>query len=139
LLEGDPRLAVRLVAPEKPGAAATAALIVRLRRFAPDIVFDFFCNPRTAIWSYASGARVRVGYPNKGWRSALYTHHARPRSLSAVAFHCASVAALGWAVPAGPVSPRLVVSEAARNAVRAALRALHVRDDAMLVGFHPGS
>jgi ADP-heptose:LPS heptosyltransferase len=56
-----------------------------------------------------------------------------------VAFHCASVAALGWPVPAGPVSPRLVVSEAARAEARAALRGLYVRDDAMLVGFHPGA
>jgi heptosyltransferase-2/heptosyltransferase-3 len=87
----------------------------------------------------ASGARVRVGYPGKGWRSALYTHHAPPRVLSSVAFHCASVATLGWPVPGTPVSPRLVVAEAAREEARAALRELGVREGSLLVGMHPGA
>lgn len=139
LLAGDARFTEVIAAPARPGFAETAGLMAKLRAFAPDVAFDFFCNPRTALWTFASGAGVRVGYPNKGWRSALYTHHARPRVLSSVAFHCASVAALGWPVPAGPVSPRLVVSEAARAEARAALRGLYVRDDAMLVGFHPGA
>jgi ADP-heptose:LPS heptosyltransferase len=139
LLAGDTRFAEVIAAPARPGFAETTALMAKLRAFAPDVAFDFFCNPRTALWTFASGAGVRVGYPNKGWRSALYTHHARPRVLSSVAFHCASVAALGWPVPTGPVSPRLVVGEAARAEARAALRELYIRDDAMLVGFHPGA
>ena len=60
LLEGDPRVDELVVAPPKPGPAATAALIARLRRFAPEVAFDLFCNPRTAIWTFLSGARVRV-------------------------------------------------------------------------------
>jgi ADP-heptose:LPS heptosyltransferase len=139
LLADDPRFSQIIPVPARPGLSQTAELMKKMRAFAPDVVFDFFCNPRTALWSFASGARVRVGYPGKGWRSALYTHHARPRVLSSVAFHCASVAALGWPVPAGAVSPRLAVSEASRAEARAALRALHVRDDATLVGFHPGA
>ena len=98
---------------------------------------DFFCNPRTAVWSMISGARVRVGYPNKGWRSALYTHHVRPRTLSATEFHLASVAALGWPAPAG--TPRLHVGDAARAQAAAGLAALGVADDAVLLGLHPGA
>ncbi|HET7224273.1 MAG TPA: glycosyltransferase family 9 protein, partial [Candidatus Eisenbacteria bacterium] len=112
LLEGDPRVDELIVAPERPGAAHTLALVRRLRRFAPEVAFDFFCNPRTAVWTLGSGARVRVGYPHKGWRSALYTHHARPRTLSAIGFHLASPAALGW--PAPERTPRLHVTDAAR-------------------------
>jgi ADP-heptose:LPS heptosyltransferase len=137
LLEGDPRVDELLVVPAKPGAAATAALIARLRRFAPEVAFDFFCNPRTALWTFLSGARVRVGYPGKGWRSALYTHHARPRTLSAVGFHLASLEALGW--PARATVPRLHVSEARRGEARRALAALGVPGDARLIGFHPGA
>lgn len=137
LLEGDPRVDELLVVPPKPGAAATAALLARLRRFAPEVAFDFFCNPRTALWTFLSGARVRVGYPGKGWRSALYTHHARPRVLSAVGFHLASLAALGW--PAPETVPRLHLSEALREEARRALDALDVPRDARLVGFHPGA
>jgi heptosyltransferase-2 len=111
----------------------------RLRAFAPDVAFDFFCNPRSALWTRVSGARVRVGYPNKGWRSALYTHHARPRVLSSTAFHAASLAALGWPVPTPLPPPRLAVAASTRAEARDALRRLDVPDDALLVGFHPGA
>ena len=134
LLESDPRVDERIVIGRRPGAAATARLVARLRGFAPDLALDFFCNPRTALWTWLSGARVRVGYPNKGWRSRLYTHHAHPRTLSAVGFHLASVAALGWPAPAGV--PRLVIPAAARDAARAELG---LAADAALVGFHPGA
>jgi ADP-heptose:LPS heptosyltransferase len=139
LLERDARFAEVIAVPAKPSLADTAWLVRRLRAFAPDVAFDFFCNPRSALWTRASGARVRVGYPGKGWRSALYTHHARPRVLSSTAFHAASVAALGWPVPAGDVSPRLAIPEAASAEARAALRALGVPDGARLVGMHPGA
>lgn len=137
LLAGDPRVDELIVVPRRPGAAGTLALADRLRRFAPDVALDFFCNPRTALWTFLSGARVRVGYPNKGWRSALYTHHARPRTLSAVGFHLASLAALGWAAPAR--TPRLHVGAGARAGALDGLRELGVPDDAVRVGFHPGA
>jgi heptosyltransferase-2 len=137
LLEGDWRVDELIVAPRAPGAAETLALIGRLRRFAPEVMFDFFCNPRTALWTLLSGARVRVGYPNKGWRSALYTHHARPRTLSAVGFHLASLSALGWNAPAR--TPRLAIGDPALDAARGALQELGVADDTSLLGLHPGA
>jgi len=139
LLAGDPRFSEVIAVPARPSLRDTAALVRRLRAFRPDVVFDFFCNPRTAVWTRLSGAGVRVGYPNKGWRSGLYTHYTRPRTLSSTGFHLASVAALGWPVPASPVSPRLAISDAARGEARAALRALGVSDGARLVGLHPGA
>jgi heptosyltransferase-2 len=139
LLAGDPRVDEVIGVSAKPSAAETFALARRLRAFRADVLFDCFCNPRTAIWSFASGAPVRVGYPNKGWRSALYTHHARPRTLSATGFHLASLAALGWPAPAAPPPPRLHVGEAARAEAAASLRALGVPDGSTLAGFHPGA
>lgn len=137
LLMGDRRIDELIVAPRggSPGVWATVA--ARLRRFAPEVAIDFFCNPRTALWTFLSGARVRVGYPGKGWRSALYTHHVRPRTLSAVEFHLASVAALGWAAPV--TTPRLAVPAAGLEAARIALLEANVPEDAELVGFHPGA
>jgi len=139
LLAGDPRVDEVFDVPARPSVGETLALVSRLRAFAPDLLVDCFCNPRTALWSFASGARVRVGYPNKGWRSALYTHHARPRTLSATGFHLASLAALGWKVPEVPPAPRLAVAEAARGEALAALRSLGVPEGTTLVGFHPGA
>ena len=137
LLDGDPRVDEIITVKHSAGAADTLGLIGRLRRFAPDVAIDLFCNPRTAIWTFASGARVRVGYPFKGWRSALYTHHSRPRTLSSTGFHLASITALGW--PAAPGVPRLHASEAFRAEADAALAAMGVAADATLVGFHPGA
>lgn len=153
LLEGDPRVDELIVAPRRSSLARAAETVARIRRFAPQVTLDLFCNPRTALWTLLSGAPVRVGYPGKGWRSALYTHHVRPRTLSAVGFHLASVAALGWPAPAGV--PRLRVSPEGRDQALAALRqagaaagAARSASDressagiggAALVGFHPGA
>lgn len=134
LLEGDPRVDELIVA--EPGAGA-AALVARLRRFSPDVAIDFFCNPRTALWTFLSAASVRVGYPNKGWRSALYTHHVLPRTLSATGFHLASLAALGW--PATHATPRLHLGDAARAEATSALETLGVPPNTRCVGFHPGA
>src|SRR5258706_1087932 len=137
LLEGDPRVDDLIVAPRRAGAAAGLALARRLRGLRPDLAIDFFCNPRTALLTFASGARTRVGYAGKGWRSALYTHHARARTLSAVGFHLASLAALGWPAEAGP--PRPYIGAAPRAPAAPELPALGVPDTARLVGFHPGA
>src|SRR2546422_273403 len=112
LIEGDPRVDELIVVSRSPGPRENLTLIRRLRRFAPDAAFDFFCNPRTALWTALSGARVRVGYPNKGWRSALYTHHARPRTLSAGGLHPAPPP------PPGGPGPARVPRRPTRGAAR---------------------
>jgi ADP-heptose:LPS heptosyltransferase len=137
LLAGDPRIDELIVVRRNPGIGETFDLVRRMRKRSPDLAIDFFCNPRTAQWTWASGARVRVGYPGKGWRSALYTHHARPRTLSSTEFHLASVAALGW--PASNSTPRLHVDSAAKAEADRELARLGVAADARLVGFHPGA
>ncbi len=139
LLTGDPRVDEVIDVPARPSPGETLALVRRLRAFAPDVAIDCFCNPRTAIWTFASGARVRVGYPNKGWRSATYTHHARPRTLSATGFHLASLAALGWPAPLEPPAPRLHVAPSAKAEARDAFERLGVPADAVCVGFHAGA
>src|SRR5262249_24559136 len=133
LLTGDARFAEVIAVPARPGIGDTMALVRRLRHFAPEVAFDFFCNPRTALWTPLSGARGRVGYPGKGGRSGLSTHHAPPRVHSSVAFHLASVAALGWFAPSAAVSLRLVVGSAARAEARSALREMGVAEGARLV------
>jgi ADP-heptose:LPS heptosyltransferase len=137
LLEGDPRIDDLIVVPRNAGSSETLGLISRLRHIAPDLSIDFFCNPRTAILSFLSGARIRVGYPGKGWRSALYTHHSRPRTLSAIGFHLASLEALDW--PAPYRVPRLFVAEAARREAEQELAALGIETGTRRVGFHPGA
>src|SRR5687768_14798587 len=64
LLADDPRLARLWVARRSDGPLAQAKLYADLRRAGFDLVLDLFCNPRTALWTAATGARTRVGYPN---------------------------------------------------------------------------
>src|SRR5439155_13608514 len=45
LIEGDPRVDELIVVPRSPGPRENITLIRRVRRFAPDVAFDFFCNP----------------------------------------------------------------------------------------------
>lgn len=139
LLADDPRFERILTVPGKPSVPETAQLIRAIRDFGPNVVFDCFCNPRTAIWTALSGAATRVGYPNKGWRSALYTHHSRPRTLSATGFHLASLAALGWTAPQQPATPRLSISPKWREEARGELQGFGIPSAARLVGFHPGA
>src|SRR5204862_5906331 len=50
LLEGDPRFSEVIPVPAKPTAGETLWLMRKLRAFAPDVAFDFFCSPRSAVW-----------------------------------------------------------------------------------------
>ncbi len=139
LLAADRRVDALIDVPARPSPAETWKLVRRLRAFAPEVAIDCFCNPRTALWTWASGARVRVGGEGKGWRSALYTHRARARALSATAFHLANLSALGWPDPGAPATPRLEVAASMRQEACGALERLGVPADATRVGFHAGA
>ena len=93
LLKGDARFAEVITVPSKPTAGETLALIGKLRRFAPDVAFDFFCNPRTAVWTAASGARIRVGSSRMPW-SAIPS--SCPSSRSAPRSGCTAGRAASW-------------------------------------------
>jgi len=71
-------------------------LFYRLNRKRFDLVVDLFCNPRSALLSYATGARVRVGGDLPG-RGKLYTIRIKDDGLpkSAVEFHYQSLKAAG--------------------------------------------
>lgn len=72
------------------------SLLFRLRRTRYDIVFDLFCNPRSAQMTFATGAPVRVGYPFRG-RAWAYTVHVETRAdrVHNTEFNLDALAALG--------------------------------------------
>jgi ADP-heptose:LPS heptosyltransferase len=51
---------------------------LNLKRKKYDLVIDLFCNPRSALMTFISGARYRVGYAFKG-RSYAYNIKLKPR------------------------------------------------------------
>jgi len=137
LLADDPRLTRLWVSSRRATALATARLCGELRAAKFDVVLDLFCNPRTALWTAATGARFRVGYPHKRLRSAAYNVMVRPLEKSAVRFHLASLEALGWDAPYTP--PRIYIGEGERMAAWNHLAERGVPAGATLVGFHPGA
>jgi lipopolysaccharide heptosyltransferase II len=114
------------------------ALLLRRRRF--DLVIDLFGNPRSALLTRASGARVRVGPERKG-RGRLYTHcvsdDGRPKT--AVEFHNQSLLVAG--IPVTSRTTELFPSLAERDRARAVLQqtALPIDPSRPLVGIHPGA
>jgi heptosyltransferase-3 len=60
------------------GRDSSIGLIMNVRRRNYDLAIDLFGNPRTAIITYASGAKYRVGYRFK-WRQYCYNIVVEPR------------------------------------------------------------
>jgi heptosyltransferase-2/heptosyltransferase-3 len=137
LLAGDPRLTRVWVASRHGSPLAGARLAGELRGVGFDLVLDLFCNPRTALWTAATGAPWRVGYPGKRMRSAAYNVPVRTDAVSAVAFHLASLEALGW--PTREEVPALALSAAEKSAAWNHLAERGIPAGAELVGMHPGA
>ena len=57
---------------------SSAAIISSVRKRKYDLVIDLFCNPRTALITYCSGARHRIGFPFRG-RGYAYNIKVEPR------------------------------------------------------------
>jgi lipopolysaccharide heptosyltransferase II len=77
ILEGNPYIDNRIL--YTPGKDSSLALFRRLYRGGYDLVFDLFCNPRTAQFTFATRAPFRVGYPFRG-RAWAYNIHVRSRA-----------------------------------------------------------
>jgi lipopolysaccharide heptosyltransferase II len=117
------------------------ALLLRYRRF--DLAVDLFGNPRSAVLTWLSGARVRVG-PDKRGRGKLYTLRVADdgTAKTAVEFHNRYIAAAG--IP--PVASKTELFLSAEEKLAAAdllRRSFTWREqppgERPLVGIHPGA
>jgi lipopolysaccharide heptosyltransferase II len=117
------------------------AWLLRRRRF--DVAIDLFNNPRSALLTRASGARVRVGAGRKG-RGRLYTIHVRDdgKPKTAVEFHNQFIRAIGVAPSAR--KPEIFLTEEEKREARIYLQWLDYENAPLdltkpLVGIHPGA
>jgi lipopolysaccharide heptosyltransferase II len=120
----------------RPALAETARVVALLRRYRFDAAIDFFSNPRSALLSYLSGARIRVGL-DRSARRRLYTIRVRDdgRPKTAPEFHQQLLSAVGIS-PTGHV-PRLVVTAEERERARVRIKAL-AGEGSPIVVLHPG-
>ena len=121
-----------------PGLPAPPDLIARLRAARYDWVFDLYGNPRSALLTRLTGAKVRVG-PARRSRRALFTHAipAQDPSRSAIDYHLSALRAVGVDPGSGRM-PRIHLSDAERLEGAARLDAA-VPPGRPRVGLHVGN
>lgn len=71
-------------------------IIKKIRKQKYDMIIDLYCNPRTALISFLSGAKYKVGFRFKG-RTYAYNIKIKPRSAEVhnVEFNLDSLRAIG--------------------------------------------
>jgi lipopolysaccharide heptosyltransferase II len=112
-------------------------ILLDLRRARYDMVIDLFGNPRSALMTFASRARYRVGYDFRG-RSYAYNILVKPRGAEVhnVEFNLDALRRIG--VPIICTSPHLSLSESDRAFARRESERLGLTGR-FVVGINPGS
>jgi len=144
LLEGNPFLdEIIPYSYGRPGAFEQVRVGMLLRRRKFDLAVDLFGNPRSAVLTRLSGARVRVG-PERSGRGRLYTIRVADDGArrTAVEFHNRYIAAAG--IPPVASKTELFLSPEEKRDAAAYLRWACMEgktpDPARpLVGIHPGA
>jgi len=115
-----------------------AKFIRRLRQKKFDLAIDLFGNPRTALLTWLSGARWRVGGDFRG-RGLLYNLRvALPNEkLDAIAFHQLSLEKIG--LHSGDKKTEIFLAEDEIRAAQAYLEKKGFDLSQPIVGLHPGA
>ncbi len=117
------------------------AWVLRRRKF--DLAIDLFNNPRSALLTYATGAKVRVGAERKG-RGKLYTIqvHDDGKPKTAVEFHNQFIRAVG--IEPTATRPEIFLTDDERREARIYLQWLDYENNPLdltkpVIGIHPGA
>jgi len=117
-------------------AQARAYWALRRRRF--DLAIDLFGNPRTALLTRLTGARIRVGGDFRG-RGKLYNVRVPSPTVEphAIDFHWRSLEALG--ITKGDQRTEIFVAAEEKKWAHDFLNRLSIDRTRPLVGLHPGA
>src|SRR5262249_40480978 len=112
VLEGNPHVHQLLVFDSRRQHALSLMLQVRSQHY--DLVIDLFGNPRSALLTYFSGARYRVGY-TFNWRKYCYNILVNPRGgeVHNIQFNLDALRAIG--VPALTALPSFNIDGPSRG------------------------
>ncbi len=80
VLQENPYIDRMVVSERTSNLQHTFSLVRQLRQSRFDVLIDFMSNPRSAIFSFLSGAPMRISY-RKGGRGLLYTHQVDPGNV----------------------------------------------------------
>jgi lipopolysaccharide heptosyltransferase II len=123
---------------EKPVLIEQPRVIFKLRSLKPDLFIDLFCNPRSALLAYASGAKHRIGKEVRG-RGKLYTlriiDDGKPKS--AVKFHYRYVEPID--VEPERWQTEIFLTDAERRDAKIYLRWQDIDLEKPVIALHPGA
>lgn len=138
LLEGNPYLDELLTYHPNSTFIKRLSIYPLLRKRGFDLAIDLFCNPRSALLTYATGAGVRVGAALRS-RSRLYTDRVTDdgKAKSAVDFHAQYLQAVG--IPLVSRQTEIFLSEEERREARIYLQWQGIDFERPVVGLHPGA
>jgi lipopolysaccharide heptosyltransferase II len=110
----------------------------QLRQRCFDLAIDLFGNPRTALMTWATGARVRVGGDFRG-RGKLYNVRVPAPAVepNAIDFHWRSLAALG--IEKGDDRTEIFIAPAEKKWARECLAGFNIDPARPAAGLHPGA
>ncbi|MBN1894250.1 glycosyltransferase family 9 protein [bacterium] len=136
LLSGHPCVDETLSFSNSPASQYRMLLGLKNRRF--DLAIDLFGNPRSAAWTFLSGAPMRIGGDYRG-RKLFYTHRIRHdgKTRTAVDFHLDFLAPLS--IPASSKETFLSVTRKERDQAVSRLSEDGLDPEKRMIGLHPGA
>ncbi len=113
------------------------AIIRTLMKTRYDLAIDLFGNPRSALLTAFSGARMRIGGDFR-IRRHVYTHAIKTeQGLNAIQFHLSYLNPLQIKAPQG--SPVVAVSANEQQWARTCLKEMGLNLQEPVIGMHPGA
>lgn len=127
----------------KPTVLEQPRVAWHLRRSRFDMAIDLFGNPRSALLTYLSGAKMRVGPERKG-RGSLYTTQVRDdgKNKTAIEFHNQYLRAAG--IEPSATKTEIFLTDDERREARIYLQWLDYENSPLdlskpIIGIHPGA
>lgn len=121
VIEGNPHITSAIIF--NPKKDNIFALFLRLFKKRYDLVFDLFCNPRSAQLTFATRAPYRVGYPFRGRAYAYTVHvHSRADKIHNAIFNLDPLSTLG--IPTKDHSIHFPLTDASRQWAESFLRSI---------------
>lgn len=122
----------------KVNKRAMRALYLALMTTHFDIAIDLFCNPRSAVMMWLSGARIRIGGDFRG-RRLLYNKIIpfENKQRTAVDFHLNYLSPLGFGYD--KVEPYIQVTKEEKAWARSYLSDRDIDIHRPIIGLHPGA
>lgn len=138
LLEHNPYLNEIIPFDSRKNIPSQVLFYKRLHDHRFDLAIDFFGNPRSALLTYATGARVRMGLDGRP-RSRLYTHRIKDdiRAKTAIEFYYQFLQALG--IQAAGTKTEIFLTEDERREARIYSQWQGIDVARPIVGLHPGA